>query len=272
MKITTREELTEMLKRYRGILTDSMINYLNSLIELEFSVIREYIGEDDRKSLAELEIYKRIAIYNIYNRALNLFNEKKINHNFFGNEDELESLTIFTPLSANNTIKVFNFDYKGFHSYELSTVEKNAEYKTMEIGTISLYQTLENQELREAELERVMTELEKLYDKRNPYPARRKVYGGPAPQWAFKHSQKIAEYEKRFAELDSRKELSDDDKREIEITNQIRDLLLEDYGLTNASFEEVKAKHVLRYEKSKLEKTLVKSQPNLTIINNIKYI
>lgn len=277
MKITTREELTEMLKRYRGILTDSMINYLNSLIELEFSVIREYIGEDDRKSLAELEIYKRIAIYNIYNRALNLFNEKKIKHNFSGNEDGLESLTIFTPLSDNDTIKVFNFDYKGFHSHELSTVEKNAEYKAMEIGTISLYQTLENQELREAELERVMTELEKLYDKRNPYPVLRDrrgtpIIGGARPQWAFDHSQKIAEYEKRFAELDSRKELSDDDKRKIEITNQIRNLFLEDYGLTNKSFEEKTRPAMSFVPKSKLEKTLVKSQPNLTIINNIKYI
>ena len=30
-KINTREELIELLKGYKGILTDSMINYLNSL-------------------------------------------------------------------------------------------------------------------------------------------------------------------------------------------------------------------------------------------------
>ena len=77
-KVNTKEELIELLKGYKGVLKDSMVNYLNSLIELEFSVVREYIDNDDRKALSELELYKRIAIYNIYNRALNLFNQQKI--------------------------------------------------------------------------------------------------------------------------------------------------------------------------------------------------
>ena len=61
------------------------------------------------------------------------------------------------------------------------------------------------------------------------------------------------------------------DKREIEITNEIRNLLLEDYGLTNKSFEE-EVKPVFGCEKDILQKTLVKRQPNLSITNNIKYI
>ena len=56
-KISTREELIELLKGYKGILADSMINYLNSLIDLEFSVIREYISDNDRVALSELEVY-----------------------------------------------------------------------------------------------------------------------------------------------------------------------------------------------------------------------
>lgn len=58
-KLETKEKLLELLKRYRGILANSMIDYLNSLVELEFSVIREYISDSDRKALAELEIYKK---------------------------------------------------------------------------------------------------------------------------------------------------------------------------------------------------------------------
>ena len=270
-KVNTREELTELLKGYRGILTEPMLNYLNSLIELEFSVVREYISDSNRKALAELEIYKKIAIYNIYNRALNLFNEKKIKYNFSGNEDGLESLTISVPLNDNNSIEVFNFDYKGFHSDGWNTIKIPDEYKTMRIGTISLYQSLESQELREAELNRVMNKLERLYDAHNPYPSRRGVAGGPGPQWAYKHAQEIKKYEKRFTELDSKKELNDMDKREIEITNKIRNLLLEDYELTNKSFEE-EIKPVFRHEKSTLQKTLVKRQPNLSITNNIKYM
>lgn len=268
-RVNTREELTKLLKAYRGVLTGPMLNYLNSLIELEFSVIREYISDSDRKALAELEIYKRIAIYNIYNRALNLLYQRKIKYNFSGNEDGLESLTISVPLNDNRSIKVFNFDYKGFHLGGGNEILD--EYKTMRIGTISLYQSLESPELREAELNRVMDKLERLYDAHNPYPSRRGVVGGPRPQWTFKHEQEIEQYEKKFTELDRKKELNDMDKREIEITNQIRNLLLEDYNLTNKSFKE-EIKPVFCSENSILQKTLVKRQPNLSITNNIKYI
>ena len=76
-KINTREELLELLKKYNRILSGSMIHYLNDLVDLEFSVIKDNINvnEDDKKILSELEIYKRIAMYNIYNRALNIFEE-----------------------------------------------------------------------------------------------------------------------------------------------------------------------------------------------------
>ena len=267
-KVNTKEELIELLKRYKGILTASMLNYLNSLIELEFSVIREYIGDDDRKALSELELYKRIAIYNIYNRALNLFNQQNGEFIISGNNDGLESLSVSTKLDDRIVI-LFNFDYCEHLSWNNQVP---SGYKSMQIGNISLFQTLESPELRESELDRVMSKLEKLYDQKNPYPSRRGVYGGPGPLWTYNHGQEIARYEKIFTELDSKKELSDDDKREIEITNQIHDMLLEDYGLTNKSFEKEKNRSALNSKKSVLQKTLVKIQPNLTIANHIKYM
>ena len=60
-KVKTKEELLDFLKEYRGILTKPMLDYLDSLIELEFSVMKEYISSSDRKKLAELDIYKEIA-------------------------------------------------------------------------------------------------------------------------------------------------------------------------------------------------------------------
>ncbi len=39
-----------------------MIEYLNSLLELEFSVVRENIGKQDRDALSELDIYRNVAI------------------------------------------------------------------------------------------------------------------------------------------------------------------------------------------------------------------
>lgn len=266
-KVNTKEELIGLLKNYEGILSTPIIDYLNSLIELEFSVVREYIGEKERASLAELEIYKRIAIYNIYNKALNLFIKNKLQVS--ENNEGLESLTASISLNDTDHLIVFNFDY----SEHCNRSKIPNGYKSMRIGSISLYRTLENKELREAELQRVMNKLEKLWDACNPYPMQPGVIGGPSVQWAYEHAQEVEEYEKRFAELDSKKELSDMEKREIELTNQVRSLLLEDFGLTNKNFEEeIKPRLYFGPQTTKLERKLVKRMPNLTINDNIKYL
>lgn len=272
-KVKTKEELLQLLKGYRGILTEPMINYLNSLIELEFSVIREYISDSDRKALAELEVYKKIAIYNIYNRVQNLFNQQNGEFIISGNNDGWEGLSVSTELS-DRSVKLFDFDYKEIHSSGWNTPKVPSGFKTLNIGDISLFQTFESKELREAELDRVMRTLEKLYDERNPYPSRPGVVGGPGSTWAFDHAIKIQEYEERFKQLDSKKQLSDEDKREIEITRQIHDLLLEDFGLTSESFVDESNQPFANFgkEKAELKKTLVKRMPNLTITNHTRYI
>lgn len=186
-----------------------------------------------------------------------------------GNENGFESLDISTSINDKN-VRLFHFNYSENRSLNDKIPD---EYKTMRIGTVNLYQTLESKELREKELNRVMNKLEMLYDAHNPYPSSRKKIGGPSQQWSREHSFEIAEYEKLFTELDSKKEITDEDKREIEITNEIYNLLLEDYGLTKESFEEVRSRVKFGFESySNLQKTLVKRQPNLTITTGIKYI
>lgn len=270
-KINTREELIELLKGYKGILTDSMINYLNSLIDLEFSVIRDYISDKDRFALSELEVYKRIAMYNIYNRALNIFKQNDSELTISGNNDGIEGLNVYTSLGE-RSCDLFDFDYQdGSMGFETKIPDG---YKTMRIGNISLFQTIENSEQREAELMRVMSILDRLYDEINPYQSRPNTYGGPASQWAFEHAQKIKSYEEKFNQLDAKKELTDDDKKEIEITKMFHELLLEDYGLTNKDFEDEKNQQFSGFgkEKTELHKTLVRRMPNINIKNNIKYI
>lgn len=268
-KVNSKEELIELLKTYKGILSDSMINYLNSLIELEFSVIREYISNENRKALSELEIYKKIAIYNIYNRALNIFKQTNMKFNFSSNEDGHEWLMVSTSINE-RYIKLFDFNYT---EYPIGFNNKiPVDYKTMKIGNIKLYKTLESEELRQAELNRIMEKLEKLYDEKNPYESYSNVSGGPGATWIFEHSKKIKEYEQRFTELDKKKKLNDDDKKEIEITKYIHELFLNDYGLTNKSFEIEDDSFISVGKKNELQKTLAKNIPNIKIENNIKYI
>lgn len=74
----------------------------------------------------------------------------------------------------------------------------------------------------------------------------------------------IENKEMREPLLDIPNELSN--KEEIEITNRIYNLFLEDYGLTNESFIEEKGLNIGH------QKVFVKRQPNLTINNYIKYV
>lgn len=271
-KINTREELIELLKGYKGILNVSMINYLKSLIDLEFSVIREYISDNDRAAISELEVYKRIAMYNIYNRALNIFKQNESELEISDDNDDIEGLEVYASLGEERSFKLFDFDY---HEGPMGFSSKiPSGYKTMKIGNISLFQTIDSKEHREAELMRVISELDRLYDERNPYHSRPNTYGGPAPQWDFEHARKIRAYEEKFNQLDAKKELTDDDKKEIEITKTFHELLLDDYGLTDKDFEDEKNQHSLAFcrEKTELQKTLVRRIPNINIRNNIKYI
>ena len=267
-KINTKEELIKLLKKNEGILNDSMIKYLNSLIDLEFSVVRDYINENDREALSNLEVYKRIAMFNIYHRALNLFKENELNLKLSGNNDGIEGLEVYAPLNKEKSKLLYEFDY-GNH-IEQSKIPIG--YKTDRIGTISLFKTIEDAEKREQELDRVMKELERLYNQKNPYPSNPGYYGGPRPQWEMKHTSEIRAYEELFTKLDSKNSLTDEDKKEIEITNKFNKLLLEDYGLTNKDFEEEEKNFLYSGDHSKMEKTLVKKIPNIRIKNNIKYI
>lgn len=267
-KVNSKEELIKLLEFYKGILSNSMIDYLTSLIELEFSVIKEYISSDNRKILSELEIYKKIAIYNIYNRALHIFKKSNMKFNFSSNEDGHEWLKVSSSIS-DQYINLFDFTYIG--SDKKLGNEIPIDYKIMKIGDIKLYKTLESKELREAELNKIIEELEKLYDMKNPYNTYSNIVGGPGAIWSFEQTRKRRKLEEKFTKLDNKKELSDDEKKEIEITKYINDLFLDDYGLTNKDFE-FKHDPFIDKEKSELQKTLVKNMPNIKIENHIKYI
>lgn len=268
--ISTKEELIELLKKYKGILNSSIIEYLNYLIELEFSVIKDYIGEEERLALSELELYKKIAIYNIYNRALNIFNTSAYSFNIFGNDEGNKGLSVSINIgNTENSIRLFEYS-----CVEPKVIVPN-DYKSKNMGNISLFRTIESKTLIEAEISRIKECLKYLYDL-DESQIRRKCFleGYDYAYLVSQNKQQIADYEKKLVELTSRGSLTDDEKREIEITGKFNTLFLEDYGLTNMFLEEEKEDSVGDNEdKTKLKKSLViKRIPNLIVSNNIKYI
>lgn len=264
----TKEELLELLKKYKNVLNKQMSEYLKSLIELEFSVIRNYINESDRNILSNLEIYEKAAIYNIYNRALNIFNNE--NNDSIDIKECGEQLDIQFKLE-NEMIKIFNFDYsKRLKKLSLINIQRNHVDK--KIVTVSLYSTIESKENIKKELENISWELNRLCNMQNPYINRNpyNTIGGPEAKWKLEHDKRLEYYRKRKEKLRSKLHLSDIDKKEIEITKKYNDLLLEDYGLTNSDF--IDDDNDKLKEKSNIEKRLIKKISNIDVINNIKYI
>lgn len=265
-KVNTKEELLQLLKDYKIILNSQVIDYLESLINLDFSVIKENIDDKSKKALSELEIYKRIAIYNIYNRAINIFTQSNMPLIITGNEEGFESLSISVPIEDRN-IKIFDFKYGEQKSLNYKIPD---EYKTMKIGSINLYQKIENKELRIQELKRIIDKIERLYGTQNPYQYHPKKVGGSYVKWKIERQKEIEKYQKMLDKIDSHNELTEFDIKEIKIMNKAHDLLLEDYGLTNDSFEDDVS--ITSKRSNNLQKTLIKRQSNITITNNIEYI
>lgn len=272
-ELKTREELLELLNKYRGILNKPMLEYLNSLIELEFSVVKECIREEDRRVLAELEVYKKTAIYNIYHGIQKLLIQQYDFSMISVNCDKCRGLSVSAKLTDRN-VKVFEFDYRAIPNRNSYTYKIPDHFRSMNVGRISLFQTFENKELREAELERVKSKLEELYNAKSSYAYRPKVLGNSTSNWSVARLKNIEIYENKFQQLYSKKDLNDEDKREIEITKQIHDLILEDYGFTQESFIDESTSLFANFgkEKTEMEKTLVKRMPGLTITDHIKYL
>ncbi len=259
-KISSKEELKESLNRYKRILNPRVIDYLNQLVELEFSAVKDIIDIEDREILQNLDLYKNVVAYNIYNRTLELLsNEQELK--IFDNKDRVSGLMAYKDI-GNNTIRILDYKYDN--------------------GILKLFQTVDDKKVKKEQLELVMTKLEQLYDKENPYscsvtelkqPYNKKTLkrlGGPGAKWNFDHSREVSEYEELFARLDSKKEITDYEKKKISITKKYHDLLFEEYGLTDDDF--IISRQAPTTIDNISNKTLVKKLPGLKIENNIEYV
>ena len=247
-KISSKEELKESLNRYKRILNPRVIDYLNQLVELEFSAVKDIIDIEDREILQNLDLYKNIVAYNIYNRTLELLNNEQ-ELKIFDNKDRISGLMAYKDI-GNPAIRILDYNYEN--------------------GALKLFQTVDDKKVRKEQLELVMTKLEQLYDKKNPYHSDLELFGCPATRWNIDYIKEVSEYEKLFTRLDSKKELTDYKKKKIAITKKYHDLLFEEYGLTDEEF--IVSKQIPTTIDNISNKTLVKKLPGLRIENNIEYV
>ena len=251
-ELKTKEELHEALEKYKNVISNSKIEYLDYLIELEFSAIRDYISEDERRALSELNIYNDIVIYNICNRtldtALDLFDDSNIYYNYNN------GFEIHTLLDEQKKCPLFEFKY--------DTNDIDHRVKTR---SICLHQTISSQKQKKAELKRLLDELKDLKEAKNPYSWISNRYGDPATNWNLNQKRKINECVLEIEKVGMKKELTSMDRREIRITDKFHKLLLDDFGLDKNDFVEEEGE-------TELIKCRIKTIPSICIIDRTKYI
>ena len=239
-KVKNKEDLVSLLKKYEGILSKEMLEYLTSLLNLD--------------------IYNKIAIYNIIKRTQEIFKQKE------------EYIVRESPCMADNLViyaKVGE-EYINIFDYYRVGIDPSgqASLKALGIGTISLYQFLGNKEAKEAELNRLKYQLRTLPG--NPYSSSlgwygTPVYGGPGDLFELDRQRDEEQLKKKIQELESKNTLTEAQKRAMELSLKGHELMLEEFGLKEEDFSEVRGN-------SKMSRTLVKEMPNLLIKDKITYL
>ena len=242
------EELEKKLKEYKGILSPKAMEYLESVLHLEMSVIKKEISDDDRIALSQLSVYNHISRFNLYHGALNLAKNNKRGINYSDGSDS------------------------GFHLVSVSSkegVESRYMYEYhFDRDYIKIHEYIPSAEKRQEEIDR------KKYDRNHIY-----VSGRPSVDWEgkplvggpydFEVSMAINRYEalsNQINELESIKGLTDNDKKVIRLSKKFSDLFLEEYGLTHEDFTKKDVDSKI------LEKSYVKVPNTVIVYKEIHYI
>lgn len=106
-KIMSAEELHNFVQGYSGVFAPVIIDYLNSLINLEISALNQkVISEVGMARLNEFSLYRQIVIHNIYNRTLEVFKKYGNGFNF---ENCPQGLSIFGTDRLERKYDVFDY-------------------------------------------------------------------------------------------------------------------------------------------------------------------
>lgn len=282
----TKSKIKQRLINHKNIFNKDIYDYLNSLLELEISAVRESLNENEKRVLNNFPIYQQIAIYNIYNRALKIISELDLGIPIKKNRDELSISTSIGKLE----LPLFSF---AINDDDL-------------LGTIDLYKRVFDKDVNEKLLENTKEKLTILYSEKCPYHENEGiddpleiVYGGPSSIWLGEYNDKVRHLQELLTRLSVRKELTKDESDSIYYTEKIQRSLLEDYGLNETNLvceekQELESIEKIEDEKEKAyallahamktynsscgiqpkedEKTLSKKLPLVVINSNIKYI
>lgn len=269
--IKTQEELKTQLLKYKSILNKPTYDYLSALIGLDISVLGDYISEESKQSLSELNIYSDIARYSIFSRTIKLMRQEEANIGPISISDRNEILTI----KSNNIIL---FEYNHVNSLFGKTYIGNSK----DIGSISIYKTLLASSLDNETITLVKEKLKQLEERINPYGSYNNSFTNQrlSYTWEKERKQEIVEYKHFLNSIKKEKKLDSIEDKEIEVSTYTYDILNKEFNIKEA-FDAVevdlenqdhRGTCVKSLDSLVLNKTLTKRTSNLIIVDKIKYI
>lgn len=150
-KIMSAEELHNFVQGYSDVFAPVIIDYLNSLIDLEISALNQkVISEVGMERLNELSLYRQIVIHNIYNRALDVLKK-------YGNGFNLETCP--------QGFSIFGID-RSESRYDTFNYWPNENG----VSNIVLKQTIMDSEKRQEQIDRLYQELEQVKKSKETSP------------------------------------------------------------------------------------------------------
>ena len=246
-KIRERDYLTYLLDKSKLVLNKEMIEYLDSIINLEFSVVKDGIISDEQRNIISiLDVYRESARYNIYQRAITLLKNKDNDLQI----DVIEKTKSILNIYKNHLVCRQNIFEYNYGPYDFNDTTKNF------IGQITLYNAFYDKEYCEEKMMILLNDYDSLMREKdliNKYShlnlscntclTREDDLGFI--------NKRIKDIEKDFNKID--KGLTDDDKKILELANDCYNLIMEDYGLSKEDLN---------------NKILVKKIPGLSIKAN----
>lgn len=260
-EISSFNLLKRELEKYKNILSKSVYEYLDALISLETSPVKDIFNTDEEEIISCLPFYKSIVKYNIYNHALQLLNSKNIK---LCERSDYQNRTVnmFSNLKLNNTsrtIDILNLTINGSNEIELN-----------------LFNSLSDDNVKEKELLILQKKIDELNN--NATKSYISFNIGELIGWHSDFTELsdnykyLEKYKKAMKKINSRKDLSKNDREEILLANEIYNLLLEEYGISDDDFTYEGTDYITTASHKYMNKKRVKTKKGIKVISNNYYL
>lgn len=253
------EYINNKLGEYRRVLLPSIYEYLESLVNLEVSAVKELLSKEDYIAISNLDIYRKVVIYNIYNKILRVI--QNIDDTFIKrdikNYGNLEASLILDGHKYNLV------DFKN-NDFKKENILLDAERDTF--STLKLYNHQEKATIKDTEIEKYEEKLNRLYNASNPFFISGNSRGELASSWIETYNQKL-QYCIDILEALEEKAKSSAINSNLEKINDINELLFKELDLVESEFKDS------GYERntSVLTKRLEKRVSGVDILKCVQY-